>query len=201
MGLCCVSLNKSLGRLLPAAEEMLRFPGMQIPPPASLDGTGNNPIRPLWGSAGSDLLRFSAAAYGDGVASPSGTKRPSAREVSNGTCVQTTTIRNNRNMSSYVYGWGQFIDHDLDLTTSGGTDFNIIVPTGDPDFDPNNTGTKVINFTRSNFDAKTGTASPSTVQTSLRIILNPTAQSTKSHPLLPRPNPSGRTVPLGITGK
>jgi len=182
-------------------KEMLRFPGMQIPPPASLDGTGNNPIRPLWGSAGSDLLRFSAAAYGDGVASPSGAKRPSAREVSNGTCVQTTTIRNDRNMSSYVYGWGQFIDHDLDLTTSGGTDFNIIVPTGDPDFDPNNTGTKVINFTRSNFDAKTGTASPSTVQTSLRIILNPTAQSTKSHPLLPRPNPSGRTVPLGITGK
>jgi len=165
--------------------EMLRFPGLQIPPPASLDGKGNNFIQPLWGSSGSDLLRISAAAYSDDIASPSGTNRPNAREVSDRICVQTTTNRNERNMSSYVYGWGQFIDHDLDLTTAGGADFNIIVPTGDPDFDPKGTGTKVIYFTRSNFDAKTGTALPSTAQTSLRIIFNPPPQSTKGQPSFP----------------
>jgi hypothetical protein len=162
-------------------KELLRFPGLQLPQPASLSGTGNNFIRPVWGSAGSDLLRFSAAAYADGIASPAGANRPSAREVSDGICVQTTTIRNDRNMSSYVYGWGQFIDHDLDLTTSGGTDFNIIVPTGDPDFDPNKTGTKVINFTRSNFDPKTGTSTASTAQTTLRIIFNPSSMHSHSH--------------------
>jgi len=181
--------------------ELLRFPGLQLPQPASLDGTGNNFIRPLWGSAGSDLLRFSAAAYADSVASPSGANRPSAREVSDRVCVQTTTIRNDRNMSSYVYGWGQFIDHDLDLTTSGGTDFNIIVPSGDPDFDPNSTGTKVIYFTRSNFDPKTGTATASTSQTTLRIIFNPPAKSTKSQVRPPEVHPSGSTLPLGIPGK
>lgn len=183
------------------SREVIRFPSTPIPQAPLLDGKGNNFIRPLWGSAGSDLLRFSAAAYGDGIASPSGANRPSARVVSDSICVQTTTIRNDRNMSSYVYGWGQFIDHDLDLTTSGGTDFNIIVPTGDPDFDPNSTGTKVIYFTRSNFDPKTGTATASTAQTTLRIIFNPTAKSTKSQVISPRANPSGATVPLGILGK
>jgi len=181
--------------------DLIRFPSMPIPQAPLLDGKGNNFIRPLWGSAGSDLLRFSAAAYGDGIASPSGADRPSAREVSDSICVQTTTNRNDRNMSSYVYGWGQFIDHDLDLTTSGGADFNIIVPTGDPDFDPNSTGTKVIYFTRSNFDPKTGTATASTAQTTLRIIFNPPAKSIKSQVLAPRANPSGGTMPLGIPGK
>ena len=181
--------------------DVILFPSAPIPQAPLLDGKGNNFIRPLWGSAGSDLLRFSAAAYGDGIASPSGSNRPSAREVSDSICVQTTTIRNDRNMSSYVYGWGQFIDHDLDLTTSGGTDFNIIVPTGDPDFDPNSTGTKVIYFTRSNFDPKTGTATASTAQTTLRIIFNPPAKSTKSQVISPGANPSGATVPLGIPGK
>jgi hypothetical protein len=153
--------------------DIIRFAGQQVPQPAALDGKGNNFINPLLGSAGSDLLRFSAAAYGDGVSSPSGATRPSAREISDLICVQTTTNRNDRNMSSYVYGWGQFIDHDLDLTTAGTTEFNINVPTGDPDFDPNGTGTKVIYFTRSNSDAKTGTASGTSVMTSWRVIYNP----------------------------
>ena len=185
--------------LLP--KEMLGFSGTQILPPAPLDGTGNNFIQPLWGSSGSDLLRISPAAYADGIASPSGTTRPSARQISDVICGQTTTNRNDRNMSSYVYGWGQFIDHDLDLTTSGGTDFNIIVPTGDPDFDPKGTGTKVIYFTRSTFDAKTGRASASSAQTSLRIIFNPPAQSTKIQPPPQGSNPTGSSVPLSIPGK
>jgi hypothetical protein len=104
-------------------------------------------------------------------------------------------------MSSYVYGWGQFIDHDLDLTTSGGTEFNISVPSGDPDFDPNGTGTKVIYFTRSNFDAKTGTSTASTAQTTLRIIFNPPAKSTKSQDLSAGAHPFGGTVPLGMPAK
>jgi hypothetical protein len=65
-------------------------------------------------------------------------------------------------MSDWVYAWGQFIDHDIDLTTGGaGTQFqpaNIPVPKGDPFFDPNGTGTQVIDFNRSEFDPNTGTS-------------------------------------------
>jgi hypothetical protein len=49
----------------------------------SIDGTGNNLANPDWGSAGSDFLRMADAAYGDGISTPAGSDRPSAREVSN----------------------------------------------------------------------------------------------------------------------
>lgn len=171
---------------------LIQFTGMQIPPPASLDGKGNNIIQPLWGSAGSDLLRISASSYSDGIAAPSGTNRPSARLISDGVCVLTTTNRNDRNMSSYVYGWGQFIDHDLDLTTTGTTEFDISVPKSDPDFDPNSTGTNVISFTRSNYDTNTGTLLPTSAQRSWQIIFNPqqggaASQNAPSQKALPTP--------------
>src|SRR5207244_60940 len=65
---------------------------------------------------------------------------------------------NDRDMSAFVYAWGQFIDHDLDLTTSASpaVPFNIAVPKGDPYFDPNSTGTQVIPLNRSKSDAATG---------------------------------------------
>lgn len=183
------TLNSLVPRTGSLPRELIQFPGMQIPPPASLDGKGNNIIQPLWGSAGSDLMRISSAAYGDGISSPSGANRPSPRLVSDDLCVLFTTNRNDRNMSSYVYGWGQFIDHDLDLTTSGNTAFDITVPTGDPDFDPNSTGTKVIPFTRSNYDPRTGTATGTTAQTTLRIIFTPPKGVIKSPVLTPSPSP------------
>src|SRR5262249_40076569 len=71
-------------------------------------------------------------------------------------------LPNNRFMADYVYAWGQFIDHDIDLTTNGtGAQHqaaNIPVPKGDPFFDPNSTGTQVIFFNRSEFDPSTGTS-------------------------------------------
>jgi hypothetical protein len=142
-------------------------------PPAALDGTGNNPLHPKWGSAGADLLRLTPAAYADAASSPSGATRPSARLISNSVSVLTTPFANERLLSSWVYGWGQFIDHDLDLTTTGDTDFDIAVPIGDPSFDPNSTGTEVIPLTRSNFDATTGSVSPTVAQQVRRIIFKP----------------------------
>jgi len=166
-------------------KELIHFPGMEMPVAVSFDGKGNNVIQPLWGSAGSDLLRISAAAYHDGVSSPSGTNRPSPRLISDKICAQTATARNDRNMSSYVYAWGQFIDHDLDLTTTGTTEFNIPVPIGDSEFDPNYTGTNVIPFTRSTYDSKTGTATGTTTQTTIRIIFNPQQKYPAPHPQPP----------------
>jgi peroxidase len=50
-------------------------------------------------------------------------------------------ILNNRNLSAFIYAWGQFIDHDMDLTPGGTTPFNVPVPAGDPSFDPAGTST------------------------------------------------------------
>jgi peroxidase len=124
----------------------------------SVNGSGNNVSNPSWGSAGSDLLRIATAAYGDGISTPAGSTRPSARVVSNTVADQGgQDIINDRLMSAMVYVWGQFIDHDIGLTPSGSETFNVAVPSGDPSFDPNSTGTKSIPLNRSIYDALTGT--------------------------------------------
>ena len=76
-------------------------------------------------------------------------------------------------MSDWVYGWGQFIDHDLDLTTTGDTAFDIPVPQGDPSFDPTITGTAVIYFSRSIYDPNTGTTAPNVHQEVYTINYQP----------------------------
>ena len=126
----------------------------------SIDGTDHNLSHPEWGSAGIDLLRRAAAQYADGISAPGGVNRPSAREISNAIANQPDdTPLNNRDMSAFIYAWGQFIDHDLDLTLSASPreSFPIVVPAGDAFFDPAGTGTQVIPLSRSNYNAATGT--------------------------------------------
>jgi hypothetical protein len=62
-------------------------------------------------------------------------------------------------MTDWVFQWGQFVDHDLDLTLLAEPveSFNISVPAGDPIFDAMNTGTQVMPFQRSKYDVATGT--------------------------------------------
>src|SRR5438105_2022399 len=54
----------------------------------SIDGTGNNLQNPTWGGAGTDLLRLAPADYADGVSTPAGADRPSARAVSDAVAAQ-----------------------------------------------------------------------------------------------------------------
>jgi hypothetical protein len=125
----------------------------------SIDGTDNNPFHDNWGAAGIQLLREGPAAYADGVSSPAGASRPSARLISNTVAADPVAeTLNDRSMSAFIYAWGQFIDHDLDLTTgaSPSQPFNVNVPKGDPYFDPNATGTQQILLNRSEYDPKTG---------------------------------------------
>ncbi|MBI3412133.1 MAG: peroxidase [Planctomycetes bacterium] len=126
----------------------------------TIDGTDNNAAHPTWGSAGVDLIRIAPAAYADG-STPTGANRPSGRLISDTVAAHPADdVKNARLMSAFIYAWGQFIDHDLDLTTnaSPAVPFNIKVPTGDPQFDPNSTGTQVITLNRSEFDPNTGTS-------------------------------------------
>jgi peroxidase len=128
--------------------------------PRSYDGTGNNLVDPELGSTDEQLMRVAESEYGDGISTPAGAERPSAREISNALSAQDDEVRSDRQLSAFIYAWGQFVDHDIDLTeppTSDKEAFNIEVPAGDELFDPDDTGTQEIGLTRSRYDASTGT--------------------------------------------
>lgn len=123
----------------------------------SMNGRGNNLLHESWGSAGSQLLRLAAPAYEDGISTPAGSSRPNPREISNTLIHQDTSLPNQRGLSSFVFAWGQFMDHDMDRTPMGDTEaLPIPVPLGDPWFDPNDTGLVELPFFRSIFDPETG---------------------------------------------
>lgn len=130
--------------------------GMEV---RSIDGTGNNVDNPTWGSAGIQLLRTAPSDYGDTVSTPSGATRPSARLVSNTLCAQANPMPSPIGATDFVWQWGQFVDHDLDLAEIADPveSFAIPVPQGDPFFDPNNTGTQVIGLNRAAYDSMSGT--------------------------------------------
>ena len=117
----------------------------------SVDGTGNNPVDPLRGSVGVALLRHTTNAYGDGSGTPAGEGEPSTREISNLVVAQDQLVPNSENTSDFLWQWGQFLDHDMDLTPTAdpAEPFNVPVPLGDPYFDPEGTGTQVIELNRS----------------------------------------------------
>ncbi|MCA9790144.1 MAG: peroxidase [Candidatus Eremiobacteraeota bacterium] len=163
------------GSTAAAATETIAARGQQPPPPPGpgpgpgpgtgpgafearqIDGTANH--NGDLGSAGTQLLRRVAAAYTDGISSPAGANRPSAREVSNAVVAQTGEMADPSGRTAFVWAWGQFVDHDIDLTPEGGVeDFPIAIPTGDPYFDPTGSGTVVMSLSRSVYDAATGLA-------------------------------------------
>jgi len=127
------------------------------------DGFGNNLQRPNFGAAGAIYWREpNGARYADGRSAPTGGNRPSARVISNTIAAQgSALIDEEHGLSTALYEFGQFLDHDLGRTLTGSTeDFDIAVPSGDAYFDPAGTGTQVIFLDRSSFLAGTGIASP-----------------------------------------
>jgi len=127
-----------------------------------VDGVGNNVANPTWGSAGTDLLRISPVGYADGIDSPSLPNDISARAISNllnnqadpaNTSEDIQTVDQN-SLSDFGYAFGQFMDHDMDLTPDGGASFPIPVAAGDP------IGPDALAFTRSLTDPATGTSTP-----------------------------------------
>ncbi|MCB9872477.1 MAG: peroxiredoxin [Planctomycetes bacterium] len=118
----------------------------------SLDGADNNPFHPDWGKAGAVLLRTTRAAYSDGRGAPAGADRPSARAISNTVVAQSGSRPNRVGASSFLWQWGQFIDHDMVLTETHDTEaLDIPVPMGDAWFDPSGSGTTVIPMKRSTY--------------------------------------------------
>ena len=82
----CHRARRAAVRLAPGCEPLeprVVLAAAPLLPVQSLDGTGNNPSQPAWGSVGVDLLRQAAAAYADGLSAASGADRPSGRAISN----------------------------------------------------------------------------------------------------------------------
>jgi hypothetical protein len=137
----------------------------------SITGMGNNlnPLDANWGAAGTDLLRVSPVAYADGISAPSTPNTLSPREISNNLSNQSNPIfsfadnlgpAQSKSLSDYGYLWGQFIDHDMDLTKdNSGQSFDIPV---DPTRQSGPKATRdpmgVEPFTRSQFDPSSGTS-------------------------------------------
>ena len=126
--------------------------------PRAIDGSGNADPGDTRGQAGIHLASDVAQDYADGLAAPSGEDRPSARVVSNAVCAQADSIPAAQDASDMFWLWGQFLDHDIDLTPEAepGESFDISVPLADPYFDPTATGLEVMPFHRSTYDPLTG---------------------------------------------
>jgi hypothetical protein len=137
----------------------------------SITGVGNNIAHASWGASGTDLLRVSPVAYADHISAPSQPNTINPRVISNNIGNQSSFIfsfmddnggPNKQRLSDYSYAWGQFIDHDMDLTPdNSGQPFDIqhdgrtfTQPDGTHVTDP--IGTEP--FTRSQFDPSTGTS-------------------------------------------
>ena len=131
---------------LPAFARIIRNP----------DGTNNNLGNPRFGKASNEMPRLTIAAY----SGPKGKMiiRRNPRELSNiiGAFSQGERVPlNEYGLNMLFVTFGQFIDHDLDLTSPSNTEKALIsVPKGDPSFDPKGEGNKNIEFTRSVFTLK-----------------------------------------------
>jgi len=120
----------------------------------TIDGSGNNFHNQSWGSAPVELLRLTTVGYADWEEDPSGENRPNVRVISNLVASQKErdiSYHKRKKYSDFAWQWGQFVDHDLDLTP--GVDpaepFDIAVPSGDKYFDPEGTGEQTIPLDRS----------------------------------------------------
>lgn len=123
-----------------------------------IDGWNNNLVAVDTGATNTQLMRSVWPDYADGIAAMAGADRPSARAISNIVAAQSESVPNVLGASDYIWQWGQFLDHDIDLTEGAdpAESANIVVPTGDAYFDPFATGTEVIGLSRSVYDVATG---------------------------------------------
>lgn len=120
----------------------------------SYDGTGNNIVNPLWGSANIPLGRKGQPDYADGKSSlaTKGSNNPNPRVVSNSVC-KINDIKNiplnEFKLSDLVWVWGQFLEHEIYLTPDNSND-TAYITTETKEEDPNEEyPNRIIFFNRS----------------------------------------------------
>ena len=100
----------------------------------SYDGVAVNNKHPTWGMTSDVIPRLSKPVFTDGIKDPP-RMSVSTRVISNAFCKQTTCDATNAfNVSSLLYAYGQFVDHDISFQATGlkfTETLNIDVPAGD----------------------------------------------------------------------
>ena len=130
----------------------------------SIDGSNNNIASPEMNTPETQHVRIATADYADNVSALAGADRPNPRIISNQVLAQNISTQTANLASDYLWQWGQFLDHDIDLTegVQPAEPANISIPVGDVFFDPDNSGDVELAFNRSIYDENTGldTANP-----------------------------------------
>ena len=99
--------------------------------PRALNGSGNNPQHPEWGEAGSRYVRLAPPNYADGISQP--VTGPNPRYISNRVFNSLgVDLFSPRNVSQWVWVWGQFLDHNFELAEGGSEEMPISVNQNDP---------------------------------------------------------------------
>ena len=122
----------------------------------SLDGSNNNPSMPSASLAGGVEARLGSAHFQQGTTNTP-VDGPNARLISD-TIMSGTQTNDPAGHSAYMYAFGQFVDHDIDLnpsqTTNATNTLSTIVPANDLVMTPGSS----ITITRGQVDSTTGNA-------------------------------------------
>lgn len=105
----------------------------------TIDGRFNNLQQPDIGKIDSPLRNFLPKDNDRTIGGVKNASLPNAREISNAVFDQpaTESTQNHKGLSDMFWLWGQFLDHDIDLTpTNKSEPASITVPANDPDFVP-----------------------------------------------------------------
>jgi len=130
-----------------------------------IDGASNDPGGQSFNATNTDFARIGEANFADGISSL--VDGPNPRTISNVVVGEgDAAVPNAEGLSGFMYAWGQFIDHDLDLARSDGTThMDVQIPAGDPNFPDGSS----ISITRAVIDPATGagTGHPATAVNSI----------------------------------
>jgi len=97
----------------------------------SLNGSNNNLAHPGWGEAGSHYLRLAPARYADGAGAMS--SGPNPRYLSNRIFNPSgQDLFSPRNISQWVWVWGQYVDHSIGHAEEGSEKAAIPFSSSDP---------------------------------------------------------------------
>ena len=116
------------------------FADCENSPFRTIDGTCNNQSnnnRTEWGATDIKLRRAVLPSYGspDNFNDMAGQDLPSPRAISNACVAQIADGESGRGLSSFVFTWGQFLDHDIDLTPEDHIEYEpILLPADEPLF-------------------------------------------------------------------
>lgn len=138
-------------------------------PPAPVELADRTTARPMVASTISPIPRWvpdtrrscagSCPPNPTAISSLAGETRPSARAVGNAVHAQAESLPNPHGASGFPWQWGQFLDHDIDLTegVDSADPGPIPVPAGDPLLRSDGHRPASVDFNHSIWDASTGT--------------------------------------------